>query len=125
MLKEVKLAARLKTTMKTYRIFFSFYLTLCVIRADLIGVSKTDSPKKFDDKQIILLEDKRSGKDKEKALATTAKLSLRRKVQVTHKCGQSCSSNPQCQGGDRACEWCGKSFLWLLLFLSPVERKNL
>ncbi len=118
-------SSRLKTMMKTYRIFLNFFLTLYFIRADLISDSQTDSPTKFHEKQITLLEEKKSEEGKGKALATTATLSLRRKAQVTHKCGQPCSSNPQCQGGDRACEWCGKSFHWLLLLLNPVERKNL
>jgi hypothetical protein len=67
---------------------------------------------RIDDSELEKL--KNEGKDNQRkdnrstSVDIHEKLSLRRKIQVTHKCGLNCNSTPQCQGGDRACEWCGK-----------------
>jgi len=92
--------------MKVYRILISFFVSFALIQANRIGDSERE---KLNNGQILNAnKDKQRKNDVRKKVYINEKLSLRRKIQVTHKCGLNCNSNPQCQGGDRACEWCGQ-----------------
>lgn len=94
--------------MTPYHILFLtlLFITLFVIQANRIDDSEHGKLNKED-------KDKQHKDNIRTRVDSNEKLSLRRKIQVTHKCGLNCNSSPQCQGGDRACEWCGKLFLVL------------
>jgi hypothetical protein len=116
--------------MTVYRILISLFVSIALIQANRIGDSERE---KLNNGQILNAnKDKQRKSDIRKKIDINEKLSLRRKNQVTHKCGLNCNSNPQCQGGDRACEWCGKFdplmvvvYCIFLLATPNIERMNL